>query len=149
MEQEKSNEELLVENKRLTEELEKTRDQLGNARILGQEYKKRYEELIPINKWLEQAEERIKKLVQIGINVRDKEIENYYKEMEPVRRESQKLGKENEDLKNQIQKLEEKLKERNGKLFALGGENKVLRKEIAILRIELGKLLPEDKNEQN
>lgn len=148
MEQEKSYAELLQENKKLTEELEKTRDQLGNVRILNQknydlclEWKKKYDEIASIKDLFRLAEEKIESLLKKGINIRDVEIDN-------LNRKIQKLDELCQTSNLKVLDLEQKIEIKNQKLSQMGNENKVLRKINETLKIELGKILPNVKNEE-
>jgi flagellar biosynthesis chaperone FliJ len=148
VEQEKSYAELLQENKKLTEELEKTRDQLGNVRILNQknydlclEWKKKYDEIASIKDLFRLAEEKIESLLKKGINIRDVEIDN-------LNRKIQKLDELCQTSNLKVLDLEQKIEIKNQKLSQMGNENKVLRKINETLKIELGKILPNVKNEE-
>ena len=144
MEPEKSNQELAAENKRLTEELEKTRDQLGNARVISQknydaylEYKRKYEDLLPIKDFITRAEASIKFLFQEALERRDRFLLEYEEKVK-------NLTFEKEILEKKLKEFQNKIETKNSIIQNLGGEVKALRKMNKAIEIELAKLLPDE-----
>ena len=155
MEQKKSYEELLVEIQNLTEDLEKTRDQLGYVRTCNQknydlylEFKKKYEDVSWVKSWIDNAESRINLLIQKGIDVRDTQIKDFEKYAEKCLQEKLVAIEQKKIAESNLLFYRQEQERKNNRFKFLKRENKRLKEAFEILKIEFGKLSNADGKDQ-
>lgn len=155
MEQKKSYEELLVEIQNLTEDLEKTRDQLGYVRTCNQknydlylEFKRKYEDVSWVKSWIDNAESRVNLLIQKGIDVRDTQIKDFEKYAEKCLQEKLVAIEQKRIAESNLLFYRQEQGRKNNLFKFLKRENKRLKEAFEILKTEFGKLSNADGKDQ-
>lgn len=155
MEQKKSYEELLVEVQNLTEDLEKTRDQLGYVRTCNQknydlylEFKRKYEDVSWVKSWIDNAESRVNLLIQKGIDVRDTQIKDFEKYAEKCLQEKLVAIEQKRIAESNLLFYRQEQGRKNNLFKFLKRENKRLKEAFEILKTEFGKLSNADGKDQ-